>query len=254
MHHFSKGIFLAAAATLLAACSTPAPKQSAQTQVVSRTVQAPTLRPLSEGTASFNRVQRRMMPIIKNTCHQAKRSSPTLNCAFNVKVIPNRGRGPDARMGLDRNGKPLITFNTAMLQATKNDDELAMVLAHEASHQIAQHIEKRKVAILAAANANARKAQATGGDVKQAAKIGAVAATIAYSQAFELQADKIATQMILRGGYAPRNALNLLDRLPDSSNRLSLHPPHPARIQLVEGMSREFLDAEANGRVLPIQF
>ncbi len=195
-----------------------------------------------------------MMPIISRTCRQAQRTTTNLSCNFNVKVVPNFGRGADARMGLDRNGKPLITFNNAMLQATQNDDELAMVLAHEASHQIAQHIQKRKTAVVAAASANARKAQATGGDVKQAAKVGAVAAAVVYSQAFELQADKIATQMILRGGYAPRTALNLLDRLPENSNRLSLHPTHPARIQLVEKITRDFLNAEANGRVLPIQF
>lgn len=195
-----------------------------------------------------------MMPIIKRTCRHAKRSSPTLNCNFNVKTIANNGRGPDARMGLDRNGKPIITFNTAMLQATQNDDELAMVFAHEAAHQIAQHIQKRRIAVNAAAKANAQKAQATGGDVKQAAKVGAVAAAIVYSQAFELQADKIATQMILRGGYAPTNALNLLDRLPENSQRLSLHPTHPARIRLVEQITRDFLREEASGRVLPIQF
>jgi Zn-dependent protease with chaperone function len=212
------------------------------------------LRNLTDGQASFTRVQNRMMPIIRQTCHNARRSAPTLNCNFNIKVIANAGRGPDARMGLDRNGKPLVTFNTAMLQATQNDDELAMVLAHEAAHQIAQHIEKRKSAVIAGAQANATKAQATGGDVKKAATIGAVTAAVVYSQAFELQADKIATQMILRGGYAPKTALNLLDRLPENSQRLSLHPTHPARIQLVEQITREFLAEEANSRVLPIQF
>lgn len=262
MLQFSAGSFfhkrnfiLTLCAVALTACATPPSKQPKSTATaVTKTVQAPTLRTLSAGTASFNRVQHRMMPIINRTCRQAKRTATTLNCNFNVKVIPSRGRGADARMGFDRTGKPLITFNTAMLQATKTDDELAMVLAHEASHQIAQHVQKRKAAVIAAASANAQKAKSTGGDVKKAAQIGAVAAAVAYSQAFELQADKIATQMILRGGYAPRTALNLLDRLPESSNRLSLHPSHPARIQLVEQITRDFLNAEANGRLLPIQF
>lgn len=183
-----------------------------------------------------------MMPIISRICHNARRTAANLNCNFNVKIVSNFGQGADARMGLDRNGQPLITFNAAMLQATQNDDELAMVLAHEASHQIAQHIQKRKTAVKAAAAVSAQKAQSTGGDVNQAVKIGAVAAAVVYSQACELQADKIATQMILRGGYAPRTALNLLDRLPENSNRLSLHPTHPARIQLVEQITRDFLN------------
>ncbi len=251
--HAFKSLLVVSALTL-AACSTPSPSQKPTKQTVSRTIQTPTIRSLAAGTASFNRVQTNMMPIIKRTCRQTQRTSPTLNCNFNVKVVPNLGRGPDARMGLDRTGKPMITFNTAMLQATQNDDELAMVLAHEAAHQIAQHIEKRKVAVNAAARANAQKAQSTGGDVKKAAQIGAVAAAVVYSQAFELQADKIASQMILRGGYAPTKALNLLDRLPENSQRLSLHPTHPARIRLVEQITTDFLREEASGRVLPIQF
>ena len=38
---------------------------------------------------------------------------------------------------------PLIVITGPLLQGTRNDDEVAFVMSHEAGHHIASHLEKR---------------------------------------------------------------------------------------------------------------
>jgi predicted Zn-dependent protease len=104
-------------------------------------------------------------------------------------------------------------------------DELAFILAHELAHTAAQHLVKRYRLLqrqqvflaLVAAGASA----ATGGGAASAQQAGQLAVNAAsllanvansgYSQEHELEADQLGIRYVMRAGFSPQAALELLE-------------------------------------------
>lgn len=103
-------------------------------------------------------------------------------------------------------------------------DELAAILGHELAHTVAQHLVKRYrtlqqqqlVMTLVAAGAEAATRDA-GQAAQQAGRLALDAASLirdvansGYSQEQELEADQLGIRYVIRAGYAPQAALDLL--------------------------------------------
>ena len=121
------------------------------------------------------------------------------------------------------------------------EDELAFILGHELAHTVAQHLVRRyrqlaqqemwlglASAGLSAATRNAgAQGQQVGELVLEAAGLARNVVNSNYSQADELEADQLGIQYVMRAGYDPGAALDLLEdfaRFDSPSPFLRTHP------------------------------
>ncbi|MDP3766659.1 MAG: M48 family metallopeptidase [Dehalococcoidia bacterium] len=138
-----------------------------------------------------------------------------------------------------------IYLSTGLLQylATRGgrEDELAFILGHELAHTVAQHLVKRyrqmaqqellvglaSAGISAATRNASARGQQLGQLVLDAAGLARSVVNSNYSQADELEADQLGIQYVMRAGYDPRAALDLLEdfaRFDSPSPFLRTHP------------------------------
>jgi len=81
-------------------------------------------------------VAARILPAARALCRQYHGDDP--RCVFNIRVTGSRLSARRAMFEY-RGEKPVISISRAMVAATRNQTELAFVLAHEMAHQLAQH-------------------------------------------------------------------------------------------------------------------
>lgn len=249
---FARLIALPFVLLTIAACSETV-VETAPTQP-SNTAQYGQARTLAEGKASFARVSKRVLPEARKACRRVHKARAGSKCAFRLIVRPDAGNTPDARFTRNPSGRPIIVFNYAMLQFLRDDDEMAMVLAHEMAHQIADHIERGQRAVIRSAVNGAAAAKKAGTDERRAAIKAAESALISYSRQYELEADKAGTILMMQAGYTPDRAINLLDRLPQGNSRFRRHPPHPKRKEAVRDVAQQFRAAQQSGKTLALAF
>ncbi|MDR6264388.1 M48 family metallopeptidase [Roseobacter sp. N2S] len=237
----------------LAACTSPPPSDIPQQTAPVITPETGT-RPLGEGLAAFGRVHKRILPVAKAACRRAHPGQSETRCAFQFVVALDRGQPPDAKFTRDPTGRPVILFNHAMVRFLRSDDEFAMVMAHEMSHQIADHITRGQTEVMRGALKSAEAAKKEGRDVNLAARAGAETALVAYSKQFELEADRNGTILMMLAGYNPDEAITLLSRLPRSTGRLKRHPSDPDRITQVRAVAQEFRAARLGTQQAALSF
>lgn len=183
---------------------------------------------------NFAAVQARVMPVATREC---RARAPQLSCDFTVVVDDRPGVPPNAYQTLDRANRPVIVFTRSLIEMTRNPDELAFVMGHEAAHHIENHIARQREAASAGALIFAGLASLTGGDataVRAAQDIGAAVGARSYSKEFELEADRLGAIIAQRAGFDAINGTALFSRIPDPGNRFfGTHPPHAQRIAAV---------------------
>ena len=119
--------------------------------------------------------------------------------------------------------------------------ELAFVLSHELAHTVAQHLVKRYrllqqqqllIALVSAGTAAATRNAGEG--VQQAGRLVLDAASIVrdvhnsgYSQEQELEADQLGIQYVIRAGFNPQGALDLLEDFSRFENPWPFLRTHP---------------------------
>lgn len=237
----------------LTACTTSPPRELPQ-QPATTGAPETDFRPLGAGLAAFGRVHKRILPVAKNACRRAHPGQSETRCAFQFVVALDRGQPPDAKFTRDPSGRPVILFNHAMVRFLQSDDEFAMVMAHEMSHQISDHITRGQTEVLRGALNSAKVAKKEGRDVNLAARTGAETALLAYSKQFELEADRNGTILMMLAGYNPDQAITLLSRLPRSTGRLKRHPSDPARISQVRAVAQQFRTTQAGAQQASLAF
>lgn len=204
------------------------------------------------GQSSFQRVSKDLLPVTRSACRTVHKARSLSKCNFRLILRNEQGNTPDARFTRNASGRPVILFNTAMLQFLRDDDEMAMVLGHEMAHQIADHIERGQREVIRSALNSAAEAKKAGTDPNEAAVKAAQSALISFSRKFELEADRAGTVLMMRAGYTPDKAINLLDRLPAGDPRFRRHPPHPKRKEAVRAIAKQFRSAEQQGKMLAL--
>lgn len=116
-----------------------------------------------------------------------------------------------------------IGVHTGLIDAVRNESELAGVLSHEIAHvnqrHIAQSIGRRNdtTLMMVAAMLAAALAARSNPDLTQAAiasaQAGAIQSELGYSRAFEREADRIGLTILERAGFDVRGMVSFFERL-----------------------------------------
>lgn len=183
---------------------------------------------------SLRHVVDRIMPVAISAC-RARGEAP--RCDFAVVLDDRPGAPPNAFQTLGANGRPIIGFTSALVRETRNADELAFILSHEAAHHIAGHIARGRVSAQTGAVIAGALIAVGGGDeatVRRAQEAGAFVGGRSFAKGFELEADRLGTVLSLRAGFDPLRGVQYFYRIPDPGNQfLGTHPPNAERIEVV---------------------
>jgi predicted Zn-dependent protease len=184
---------------------------------------------------SFLEVVGRVEPVAEAECRSR---NPGANCDFAIVVDDRRGMPPNAYQTLDRSGRPILAVTAALVAVSRNSDELALVLSHEASHHIAGHLARqdRNASLGAAAFGRiaSQEAGATPESVARAQMLGAQVGARTFSREFELEADRLGAIVAARAGFDPVRGAEFFLRIPDPGNRrFGTHPSNAERIAVV---------------------
>ncbi len=182
----------------------------------------------------FLAVVRRMEPVARREC---RRKSITAKCNFSILIDNRKGQRANAYQSLDDKGRPVIVFTRALINETRNQDELAFVLGHEVAHHILEHISKTRDSALEGFLVGGLQAAVKGGDAKaieRAEKRSAFIGIRKYSKQYELEADALGTIITARSGYDPLKGAQYFHRIPDPGDKyLGSHPRNSKRLEIV---------------------
>ena len=140
-----------------------------------------------------------------------------------------------------------VIITQGLLRFTPNDDELALVLAHEYAHNLLRHGEAKRqnattgalVGLVFDVLAAAAGVNTQGGF----SNIGASAGAGAYSQDFESEADYMGLYIFARAGFDLSRGPNFFRRLgaanPNSIAYATSHPTTVHRVLALEQVARE---------------
>ncbi|MBU2958169.1 M48 family metalloprotease [Paracoccus sp. 1_MG-2023] len=193
---------------------------------------------------SFVQVMSRMEPAVEREC--IERRSRAINCDFAFVVDDRPGLEPNAYQTVDNNGRPIVGFTLSLIAQTRNPDEIAFVVGHEAAHHILDHLDRKSGAATAAAVVLGSIASAYGGDtaaVERAQSIGASVGARYYSKDWELEADYLGAIVTMNAGYNPITGAGLFSRIPDPGNHVL--GTHPSRAQRIAQVQRAVSDVQA---------
>lgn len=202
--------------------------------------------PTLEGLDRFERVAKRVEPHAEAMCRQ---ETPERDCDLIIRVDLDPTKPANAHQTVNSDG-PLIIVTSPLLQGTKNDDEVAFVMGHEAGHHIAKHLDKQVQQQLAGALIFGVAAAYAGSgsynpyqqqNVENAMNAGAAIGSVAYSQTYELEADMLGAYIAEAAGYDAEKGSLLFARreggnVAGENGAMSLwstHPRSPQRIATV---------------------
>ena len=134
-----------------------------------------------------------------------------------------------------------------LFRAVQNEDQLAVVIAHEVAHAIARHGAERMSMIQMGRMGKTIAGQVIGGGQytgvinKAYGSIEGVGLVLPFSRKFEYEADEIGLYLMTKAGYNPREALTFWDnmrRLSAGKKKppefLSTHPADINRIRKIQ--------------------
>ena len=141
-------------------------------------------------------------------------------------------------------GGPMFV-NRGMIEAAKNEGEVAGVMAHEISHVALRHgtaqaskATKYQVGSVIGAIAGAIIGGTAGQIVSQGTQFGLGTAFLRFGRDFERQADLLGSQIMARAGYDPRDMAGMFQTIQQKSGNggpewLSSHPNPSNRYQAI---------------------
>ncbi len=171
-------------------------------------------------------------------------------------------------------GGPMYV-NRGMIEAAKNEGEMAGVMAHEISHIALRHATAQQTKQGSLGNTLGTLGLILGGAIlggQTGAQLGAVAAQAwqtKYSREYETQADYLGAQIMASAGYDPRDLANMFQTIaqqgggrgpeflsshPDPGNRFQKINQEAARLNVSPNpikVTREFERIQARLRTLP---
>ncbi|MGE0577721.1 M48 family metallopeptidase [Reyranella sp.] len=204
-----------------------------------------------EGIAMLRSAVRRIRPSASEVCRE-----------MNVGVCTWTFRASsDRSMNAASGANGLIIVNRGIVEYAANEEEMAMVIAHEIGHQSANHVATAQrnqavgaligallgTAVMASGGYGGADAMQTGADV------GAAVGRISYSKEQEREADYLAALILYRSGVDLDRARGFLVTMARASGRretgmLDTHPAGPERIA---GWDRAVAEIRASHGRLP---
>lgn len=173
-------------------------------------------------------------PVAEALCRER---APQFNCDFRIVVDDAVNAPPNAFQTVDEQGRPIIAFTIPLIAATRNRDELAFILAHEAAHHIEGHLfeQRRNATIGATIFGGLASLVSDDATTRSAQELGAALGARTYSKEFELEADALGTLITARAGFDPLRGAAFFQRIPDPGDQfLGTHPANADRIRTVQ--------------------
>lgn len=135
-----------------------------------------------------------------------------------------------------------IAFYYGILQQLQlNDDEVAMIMGHEAAHALREHARERvgKTAATRGAIEIGAALFGLGNTGRLAADLGGQLLTLKFSREDEAEADLVGIELAARAGYDPHAGVTLWQKMAQASKGappefMSTHPSGPSRIQDIQ--------------------
>ncbi|MFC0399519.1 M48 family metallopeptidase [Paraburkholderia rhizosphaerae] len=187
--------------------------------------------------------------------YSLKWSDRTKHWKWDVAVI----RSPDIRMYCLPGGK-IIVYSGMLDRVKLNDNELGMLIGHEIAHALREHARERLGEQQAVQLGSGQIPQLFGlADLGASPLgIGSQLEDMKYEAADETEADVIGSEVASRGGYDPRAAITLWDKLAVATrgNRdqgfIYVHPYTTARRQDIMKRLSDMLPlyAKATGKTV----
>ena len=155
-------------------------------------------------------------------------------------------------------GGPMYV-NRGMIEAARNEGEVAGVVAHELSHVALRHgtaqatkATKYQIGTIAGAVIGAIVGGTAGSVISQGTQFGLGTAFLRYSREYEKQADLEGSQIMARAGYDPRDMANMFKTIEQQGGAggpqwLSDHP-NPGNRYAYITKEAESLHVDQNGR------
>jgi predicted Zn-dependent protease len=193
-----------------------------------------------EADEILNAALRRIRPTAGEVCREMNVGVCTWQFRVSSSRSLNAGAGPNG----------LIVINRGIVEYAANDEEVALVIAHEIGHQAANHVvtgQRNQIAgaligavLLGALGAavssgNYNSASVTRSAAQTGADIGGAIGRISYSKEQEREADYLAAVILYRSGVDLDKARGFLVTMARASGRketgmLDSHPAGPERI------------------------
>ncbi len=118
-----------------------------------------------------------------------------------------------------------VFVNDGLIKKTKNDDELAAVIAHEIAHITARHAVKRLESGLGLQLAQLATLATKQSALISGSSLGIQAARLAYAREDELEADRLGAKYLKAAGFDPKAMLAFLETLHDVQGKESHYLP-----------------------------
>jgi hypothetical protein len=159
--------------------------------------------------------------------------------SFNVEIVPQNicdyGLKLSMRSTVNAyaNGRSM-TMTSGMMNFTKSDDELALIVAHELAHNTMAHVRKIVGNLILSGFATR------------------------YTRPFETEADYVGLYYLVRAGYDAEATSGLWARMalmgPRSVGRAKTHPTYPDRVLRLAATRKEIAAKQAAGEPLVPNF
>jgi hypothetical protein len=142
--------------------------------------------------------------------------------------------------------------NRGMIEAARNEGEMAGVMAHEISHAALRHAtaqatetQKYQIGSVLGQIAGAVIGGPAGAVIGAGSQIGFGAGALKYSRKYETQADVLGAEIMARAGYDPRDLSNMFRTIERQGGSgapewMSSHPNPGNRYACIDQMARVF--------------
>ena len=135
-----------------------------------------------------------------------------------------------------------IAFYYGILQKLQlSDDEVAMIMGHEAAHALREHARERmgKTAATRIGAGLLSQLLGLGGTGDALLNVGGELLTLKFSREDESEADLVGIELAARAGYDPRAGVTLWQKMAEAGKSappafISTHPSGPTRIGDIE--------------------
>jgi predicted Zn-dependent protease len=244
--------------------STPQPDESQWAVEIEQTISAYQAREFDkQGAEPLDRGRRVQGFDVQAVVDRLSRVTERPNLGY--RVLMYSAKDPNAAALAD--GR--VYISTGMLQYLASrgskEDELAFILGHELAHTVAQHLVKRYQQLqkqqMAMALVGLGTAVITRGGGAQAQQLGSAVNDVAtlvtnviasgYSQEQELEADQLGIRYVIRTGYNPWAALNLLEDFKRFDVPGGFLRTHPYIERRAEDLRRFLTEQNPSTRTVP---
>lgn len=202
--------------------------------------------------ARFREAAIRIDRAAQSVCVEMHPSRPAGFCAFEFRLIDEPQLGPNAFQTEGPNGRPLVAMTVQLVDETRNTDEVAFVLGHEAAHHVAEHLTRTRSQAMTGAlvlGTLASLGNASEQTITEMMDLGAALGGRAYSQSYEFEADRLGAYITARAGFDPERGAAIFTRpaLAGGGGLLSTHPASAQRQSAIAATSAEIRRQQAAG-------